>query len=389
MPTSNDSINSIDTFDSIDSINNTTQLSQDIFANEDNEENDFFETDTPIHSEEGKHSILSSILLLFLTLSIIVVGLGIYVVHTGLEDDILSLVHDTFPEFYATASSTIIEDTTEETLDAVIEIIDDFSLVEEEVVEEIVEELPLYPEIDVPAPLDYTIEEALAVLEKYAIIDDRFTDILLQQEDYPEELLITLSNNPEMLNFVSNYNTIIPTFNDDPSSVILTDEEISSACPLFLQWDERWGYAAYGDNYLFASGCGPTALSMVVQGLTGDDSISPLTIANFAMENDYYMFGTGTMWNLMLEGATNFGLTSYCLHNNEELMKERLDQGDYLICSVGAGDFTAAGHFIVIYDYDETGFIVNDPFCYARSQVTWTFEQISPQIKSIWTLGVA
>lgn len=50
------------------------------------------------------------------------------------------------------------------------------------------------------------------------------------------------------------------------------------------------------------------------------------------------------------------------------------------------GDFTTAGHFIVLYGYDETGFLVNDPNCAARSGRTWTYEELSGQIKQIWSL---
>ena len=46
-------------------------------------------------------------------------------------------------------------------------------------------------------------------------------------------------------------------------------------------------------------------------------------------------------------------------------MKAELDAGRFLICAMKKGDFTAAGHFIVVYGYDESGFLVNDPNCVA------------------------
>ena len=45
-----------------------------------------------------------------------------------------------------------------------------------------------------------------------------------------------------------------------------------------------------------------------------------------------------------------------------------INEGKVLICSVKKGVFTAAGHFIVIYGYDEAGFKVNDRKCVARSK---------------------
>ena len=41
------------------------------------------------------------------------------------------------------------------------------------------------------------------------------------------------------------------------------------------------------------TGCGPTVLSMVVSGLTGDSSITPYVVARYAQENGYYVSGTG------------------------------------------------------------------------------------------------
>ena len=56
-----------------------------------------------------------------------------------------------------------------------------------------------------------------------------------------------------------------------------------------------------------------------------------------------------------------------------------------VICSMKPGDFTAAGHFVVIYGYDSEGFLVNDPNCVARSRESWSYDVIGKQIKQMWT----
>lgn len=68
-------------------------------------------------------------------------------------------------------------------------------------------------------------------------------------------------------------------------------------------------------------------------------------------------------------------------------MKAALDSGSVIVCSMGPGDFTAAGHFIVIYGYDKKGFLVNDPNCVARSRQNWNFSELKGQIKNIWVMG--
>ena len=51
---------------------------------------------------------------------------------------------------------------------------------------------------------------------------------------------------------------------------------------------------------------------------------------------------------------------------------------------MSAGDFTASGHFIVIYGYDEEGYLINDPNCVARSREHWSWDRLEKQIKNIW-----
>ena len=55
-----------------------------------------------------------------------------------------------------------------------------------------------------------------------------------------------------------------------------------------------------------------------------------------------------------------------------------------LILAVGEGDFSTAGHFIVLYGYENGAFRVNDPNSVARSQKKWSFAELEPQIKNIW-----
>ena len=121
--------------------------------------------------------------------------------------------------------------------------------------------------------------------------------------------------------------------------------------------------------------------------MTRDASLTPDKIATYGMENGYYMSGTGTLWALIEEvpGLYGIGVENPAL--DEMALKQELDAGKVLICAMRQGDFTAAGHFIVIYGYDEEGFRVNDPNCVARSRKSWSFEQIGGQIKQVWALG--
>lgn len=233
----------------------------------------------------------------------------------------------------------------------------------------------------VTAPVDYSLSGAVAKLKERGSEDARYTVIVRDKDKYPEKLLINLANNPELLSFVYNYPLT------DNEEIKLSDTELAVKCPLFLQWDKRWGYLPYGDNSNIAiSGCGPTALAMVVVGLTKNAEATPDAIADFAMNNDFFMYGTGTMWKLMTDGASHYGLYSEQIDREKELMDQCLLEGGMLICSVGPGDFTPVGHFIVIYDNSEEGYVINDPFCIHRSNQKWTYEQLRKQMKAVWAL---
>lgn len=224
-----------------------------------------------------------------------------------------------------------------------------------------------------------------ADLKKYASASKTAAKIYKNRSKYPEAMLNAYINNPEMEDFVAGY------LNADKNSSQnegLTEQEKQEDYPLLLQWDKRWGYAPYGGSMIGLSGCGPTCLSMVLFSLTGNDAQTPAQIAQFSEANGYYIPGSGTAWSLMTEGAAQLGLSSRELPLAESTMKSALDSGRPIICSMAPGDFTNEGHFIMIYGYNEQGFLVNDPNCISRSSQPWTFDRLSGQIKNLWAYSL-
>lgn len=232
---------------------------------------------------------------------------------------------------------------------------------------------------EVGNPEERTEAEVLQRLGELAQESSVIDEIYKNRFQYPEKLLAALANNPEMSDFVSGY----PGGGGMTGEIIASEKE--QECPLFLQWDPRWGYETYGgDNCIGLTGCGPTCLSMVLFCLTRDEAFTPDRIAAYSIENNYYVEGTGTAWALMEDIPKLYDLKVTKPRMSERVMKSVLDDGEIIICAMGKGDFTISGHFIVIYGYDEKGFKVNDPNCVARSRRRWTFEELEPQIKNIW-----
>lgn len=202
------------------------------------------------------------------------------------------------------------------------------------------------------------------------------------ESGYPQKLLEALEKNPELEEFVKGYLTW-----DGSVSGELSSEELSQDFPLLMQYDSRWGYAAYGDDNIALSGCAPTCLSMVIIGLTHNTEASPNAVADYAMEKGYYQMGVGTMWSLMTEGCLDFGVTGREISLDQNVMFKHLEAGEPIICSMRPGDFTTSGHFIVLTGVEDGKIRVNDPFSRERSSKLWEYDTLQYQIKNLWAFS--
>lgn len=205
--------------------------------------------------------------------------------------------------------------------------------------------------------------------------------------DPPQAVLDFVERYPEAADFAEGWpGTVV-----DAGEIDLSGDYAPGTIPLLLQFDSRWGYAYYGgssvSDLLALSGCGPTALSMAVVGLTGDTGWNPLAVAEYAADHDYWTESDGTKWLLVSEGCRDMGLTAEEVPLDLGCMTAALGADSCIICVVGPGDFTDKGHFLVICGYDGTGFTIRDPASRANSETTWTYERLSPQIQGMWKLS--
>lgn len=202
--------------------------------------------------------------------------------------------------------------------------------------------------------------------------------------DYPEDMLELVIRNPETVDFVKNY----PLKHNISVVVDVSEDYEPGKIPLFIQWDDRWGYASYGDNIMAINGCGPTCVSMVSVGLTGNTNYNPKYVAELSERMGCYT-DTGTSWTLMTEGAADMGVTGYSVNITSDSIINELNQGHPIIASMQPGDFTTVGHFIVLTGIDKDGkIIVNDPNSRKNSEKHWDVEVIISQTKSMWAYTV-
>lgn len=201
---------------------------------------------------------------------------------------------------------------------------------------------------------------------------------------YPDSLVKLAKDNPETKQFVRNYPE-----KKDITGKIDVSQDLTGGIPLFLQWDERWGYRKYGGNFMALTGCGPTCLAMVSCGLTGDSKWNPYRVAVMAEKKGYYVKGQGSSWDLMTNGAAEIGLRAESVVFDKKHICEILQQGKPIICVVGPGDFTTQGHFLVLTGVDSDGKIqLHDPNSRKRSEKSWELENLMTQIRNLWTYSV-
>lgn len=225
---------------------------------------------------------------------------------------------------------------------------------------------------------------ALTTLQTLAATDTDIKSIVDNEAVYPDVVIRNLAANTELKQFTLDYVAKINTVYDGNFTVDANQTEV----PLFLQYDEEWGYADYGNDLVAYSGSAPTCLSMAYTYLKQDGSMNPIKVADYSTEHGYVDEHGDTNWALMTDGAAGLGLSAETLNVNEDDMKAALEAGKVIICSMAPGDFTRSSSYIVIKDYKDGLFYVNDPTSQARSDVGWDFKRLSDQITNMWAFSV-
>lgn len=157
--------------------------------------------------------------------------------------------------------------------------------------------------------------------------------------------------------------------------------------PHLYQTDPAWAFKPYGGGTVHDNACGPTALTMVYVYLTGKTDYDPGTMAAFSDAHGYAPTGA-TEWAFMTEGAALLGLHGKSIPTSRSGIRQALDLGRPVICSMLPGDFTNIGHFIVLKSVDSRGMVeVFDPNSPANSVRRWPVQRIINQINNAWSFA--
>lgn len=157
--------------------------------------------------------------------------------------------------------------------------------------------------------------------------------------------------------------------------------------PFLYQTDPAWADEPYAGGTVAENGCGPTCLTMAYVCATGRADFDPGSMSAFSERNGFVDQGM-TAWTLMTDGAAMLGLDSEELPASESALRDALAAGRPVIASVGAGDFTTTGHFIVVAGADDDGrLVVRDPNSAERSAQTWDAQRVLSQCLNLWAIS--
>ena len=152
----------------------------------------------------------------------------------------------------------------------------------------------------------------------------------------------------------------------------------------YYQYNYKESYG-YGTT-IASSGCGPTAMAMVLTAVTGEE-VTPVEAANWSMEHGHRIKDNGTAWAYFEDIADAYGVECQQMGVSRDNIISNLQDGKYVIAVVGPGHFTKGGHYIVLTGITEDGKItVADPNSESRSQQTWDVDVFLNEGRQLWAI---
>lgn len=165
---------------------------------------------------------------------------------------------------------------------------------------------------------------------------------------------------------------------------------------VYYQTDKRWAsqpYAVKGEvTTVGASGCGPTAMAMVL-ATWADKRVTPATECAWALKNGFKALRHGTYYAYFAPAARRYGLSCTQLngasiagqvnHALHATVLAAVKAGDLVICCMGPGNWTRSGHFILLWDVDVQRDIayVNDPASSLPRRIRGSWQLLKREVK--------
>ena len=138
----------------------------------------------------------------------------------------------------------------------------------------------------------------------------------------------------------------------------------------------------YGTSSVARSGCGPIALAMAINYVSGEERTTLQAVIDFALEKNLYVPNAGTKWVLMSAYPPMVGVKGKEVYTSDfEVFKGLLEEGSVIVTSMKKGHFTDNGHFIVILGEKDGKASVLDPASITRTLEEWDMELLFDESK--------
>jgi hypothetical protein len=177
----------------------------------------------------------------------------------------------------------------------------------------------------------------------------------------------------------SGTNQAVPPNSDGNCDVTGTgqDTKYIDGFTVYSQYDPQWVNRPYGSSTIGVSGCGPSAMAMIITALTGT-SVTPAQTAKYAGDQGLYIPGEGSSWNLPPVLATHWGLKARAIGANQARITAELQAGGLVIASgQGPEPFTSGGHYLVIRGVTADGkWKIGDSGHNDTSDKEWSSQQL-------------
>ena len=167
----------------------------------------------------------------------------------------------------------------------------------------------------------------------------------------------------------------------------------------YLQTDPRWGsmdYSAKGEKTTIrASGCGPTAMAMVL-ATWADKLVTPATECAWALAHGYKAPHSGTYYGYFVPAGARYGLkvrqiNSVNLYGNSksthhETARNAIESGNLVIACMGKGNWTSSGHYVLVWKIDGDTIYINDPASTLARRTRGSYALFKQQVKYYWII---
>lgn len=115
---------------------------------------------------------------------------------------------------------------------------------------------------------------------------------------------------------------------------------------IYYQCDEQWANASFGSSTVCPSGCGPSAMAMIITAITGESVTPDMTARDGASA---YVPGAGSSHSLPEILSSYYDIRVEKIGASVDNFNEVLDNGGMVwMCGSGAEPFTDGGHCVAL-----------------------------------------